>query len=358
MNTVELLNDSNIENLRDLARFHNCQCNQHSKLELMKHIQAALRSRHRFVDQWKGLSGSHKRFLQHIVYDYRERFVVDDLLQRAATAAYDSGARKQASNILAEFKVRGWLFEGMSGGERQMFRMPHDLQHFYVRLLKEELASELVFASEPPEYREEKRWLMEDVRLFLVFVGERGLDLTQSGAIQKRWLQQFMRQCRVAESLQLSGFRFGYGRSHHEYPGRFALLYDFCYAQQWIVETDQRLMLSESGKQMVFAMTGPNLNEEYSQLLLHFWLRTYRRAVPNLAAVVRMIVQLCERWVVASSLIAALRLFVKPYYYDDAEQVLALRILPMMISFGLLRVASGDDTELLVQSTDERFMIR
>jgi hypothetical protein len=44
---------------------------------------------------------------------------------------------------------------------------------------------------------------------------------------------------------------------------------------------------------------------------------------------------------------------VKPYYYDDADQVLTLRILPMMVSFGLLRTGSNSEGEWLLQATEE-----
>jgi hypothetical protein len=319
----------------------------------MKHIQVAMRSSTRFSEQWQLLPNPQKRLLQSLVFDYRERFVFDDILTRAAYAAHDGGSRKAAPTLINEFKMRGWLFQGKAGGQAQLFYMPQDMRALYVRFIGEHLRAHFQVFTEPHSYREEKQWMLEDLRTFLQFVGDRGLDLTQSGAIQKKWLTQYMRQCNAPESLQLEGFRFGYGRSHREYPGRFSLLYDFCCAQQWVEESEGRLVLTDQGRDLVAGATSQFIHGEKMQLLLRFWFRSYRRAVPNIAALIRMIVRTCVDWTSSDSLVEALRIFVKPYYYDDADQVLTLRILPMMVSFGLLRTGSNSEGEWLLQATEE-----
>jgi hypothetical protein len=345
--TSELLNFIDIAQLRAIAAHYECECNLHSKLDLIKHVHTVLHRREPFLTQVQTMTVAHIRFLQLLLFDVRESYALQDVLVRARFACFDCQDDALLRQIIVDFQTRGWLFGLRQAGGHCTYTVADDLSLRYAGWLGEWMRASLPACEEPHVYRHERGLLLADVKLLLRFTGQAGLELTQAGTIQKRILQQFMLQCNKPESLQLQGWRFGYGQSTREYPDRFSLIHDFCQAQGWLLEEEARLMLSESGM-----YAAERLDEGDLHALFRYWLRSYRRAIPNIAALVRMTVGLCSRWTDVRALTQELERFVKPYYYDEPAQVLELRMLPMMIAFGLLRVAEVGGCTLICATED------
>ncbi len=348
MNTTECLNYSDFQHLRALAQHYQCECNHYSKQDLLKRLHVALHNRQEFVRELQLLDPSKLRFLQFLLYDERDVYGIDDLLLRARFAEFSGKETVSPRALIAEFKKRGWLFVCPHARKQQLFQMPHDLRALYAREWIQSSLAETILAPIPSQFRHEKQWLLDDLRLLLTLIGDQGVALTQTGTIAKKWLQHFMNQCAVPESLQIEGWRFGYGRSARAYPHRFSLLYDFVCAQKWLVETSDRVKLTEHGKHMLELSA-----VDHWPLMFRFWLRTYQRAIPNIFALVQMMRALSVHWIAMDTLVQLVQHFVKPFYYDEPEQVLRMRLIPMMISFGVFRVAKIDEDTIILQSLEE-----
>ncbi len=339
MNTVELLNASDVLQLRDLARHYRCECSHHSKLELIRHIQVMLSHTQRITEQLTQLTTNQLRLLHSLVFDECYEYEFNELVVRVHYCFFDLAQPISPHDIICDFVQRGWIFMSKQKSSRPVYRVAHDW--------RAKVAKQLVLychrkipniGLEQTEYREEKQWLIDDLQLLLKFVGKDGLDLTQTGTIQKKHLRLFMQQSTSPESLQLQGLRFGYGRHFREYPDRFSLLYDFALSQNWLTEDDRQLFVTSEGEKVAHSLQAFEL-----LALFRFWLKTYRRAIPNLAALIRLIIAVCEHWCEQTHLIESLKDFVRPFYYDAATDVLEKRVLPMLVSFGMLRVSEKTD---------------
>jgi|GEM_PF-135393 len=253
----------------------------------------------------------------------------------AAEAPPEAGPRE----TIVRFKASGWLFNGISGNGRYLFQVPDDLKLRFREALHRKLAAEIVPAGEPRAYRDEHALLEADLARLLRFASAGDVPLNREGVLYRRQLVQLLELFAVGEDPPgKNAWRFGYGRRFKDYPDRLALLYDYAYSRRWLAEEPERLMLTEAGKERLEnGLDGEPLG------LYRFWLRLYRRAVPNLPAMIHWIGVLAPGWVTARSLEQALLPLVKPFYYDAPETVLRLRVLEMLIRFGMLSAGEHDE---------------
>jgi hypothetical protein len=348
MNLSEMLGYADIGLLSAIARHYNCDCNSHSKNELIQTILTTLNRRDTFEQQLHDLKDEDIRLMNRLLFDKRSYFSIEELLaivkqtgrQRREMAG---GERKDADQevnpreTIIRFKQRGWLFNGHSQQTKYLYRIPEDVKRRFSDCYTSYLSRQLVHIDNPAAYRDEQMIIGQDVLRFLRYVYQHEIELTIDGTMYKRSLHQILSLLHVQEeAVKTRGWRFGYGRKFREYPDRFSLIYDYCYYSGLIEEQTGKLVLTEQGEQRVKKQVAENPMDMYK-----LWLKLYKGAIPNLQALVHWLQRLCGRWTTVQSLHEALGRMIQPFYFDTPQQVLELRIIRMMMHLGLLQL--GDD---------------
>jgi hypothetical protein len=394
VNLADMLAYADIHDLNRIAKHYECECRTHSKHELIQSILSAIGRRETLERTLQSLTLEEQRFLSTLLFDKRDSFSLEELLAWVRRTRFEEPQRDplgaSASLVLEpvtppsppkagrgrkrkgksekapapddnagtdewspretilKFKQRGWLFNGHSQHTKYLFAVPRDLKRRIGESLTERLQRTLEFSDAPEVYRDEHDLLIGDVKLFLQFVHHREVLLTAEGFMYKRQMQQLLQSLQVREEpVQKEAWRFGYGRRYKEYPGRFSLIYDFCYYSQYITEDEERLRLTERGLELAVGAGVTNPADVY-----HFWIRLYKGAVPNIQTLVHWVNRLAEKWVTADSLSRTLCPFIRPYYYDSPESILERRILNMMLHLGLLRMGQHASAGRVVQMTE------
>ncbi|QJC51884.1 hypothetical protein HGI30_10210 [Paenibacillus albicereus] len=368
MNFSDMLGYADIAQLSRIAQGYDCRCNGNSKHELIQAILSKAGSREGFEARIGAMKLEELRFMNALIFDSRELFSLEELVARAQSSRSEPGpepdpvkakakargkkgkqpeAAESPRDMIVRFKHYGWLFNGISGPDRYLFRMPRDLKLRFRETLKRKFSERLVFTDEPPVYRDEQELLAGDVKALLSYVRHHEVPLTREGFMHRRSMLQAMESFGVREEPPAkAAWRFGYGRRFRDYPERFSLVYDFCFYNKWLEETESELLLTTLGEA---ALLG---GQPYgTEQLYRFWLRLYKGPVPNLASLVHWVDELADRWVTADSLREVLMPYVKPYFYDTAEAVLDTRILMMMLHLGLLRIGEEEHRGTVLRMT-------
>ncbi len=205
----------------------------------------------------------------------------------------------------------------------------------------------------PVAYRQDGFALARDEAALLLYVLRHDVRLTQEGVVFRRQQIQLLQLFEVSEDVlpQQVGWRFGFGRRFHDYPDRLALLYDHLYARGCLVETADGRLCAESAAIDAYLQLPEGAR---GQELFRFWLRTYRPAIPMLRTVVARIAELTRRaWIYADSLCNLWADGIEAYYYETTEQILAQRILGMLVHLGVLARGSAEDGAILYRLTPE-----
>lgn len=351
MNLADMLSYSDIAELSKIAQTYSCECNTHSKNELIQSILSSATRKDVLEQQIGEMSLEEIRFVNTLLFDQRESFSLEDLLARANQTRFTdnappSGSLNQNSEhehvnswnpreLITKNKHRGWLFNGHSQNTRYLFHVPHDIKKRIKTILAGRFSSQLeVIREEPEVYREEQGLLANDLLFFLHYVHQNELQLSTEGFIYKRPLQYLLEGMAVQEELPgRAAWRFGYGRKFREYPTRFSFLYDYAYYQHLIVETGEQLALDDKGLERL-----TERKVESIKALYQFWLKLYKGAIPNLQAIVQWIETLAPEWTTVRSLEGVLLPLIKPFYYDQPEAILQEKILKMLLHLGMLKM--------------------
>lgn len=351
MNLADMLTYADIGQLSNIANHYGCEAKRNSKHDLIQSILSKLGRREFFAEQVRLLSPGDLRFLNHLVFDTRTSYSLEELIAAIRrTADPDEGdkhahVKKSAASeaespreVVARYRKSGWLFNGFTHSTKYLFQVPSDLKERFRDVLRERLCQSLERLPDDPEvYRDEQGLAMEDMRLILRYISNHEVELNQEGFMYRRNQQQLLSTLHITEPLIAKGaWRFGYGRSCIEYPDRFALLYDYAYAKKWVSEHHARLILSEEGA--AFLEQG---NQAGVIQLFRFWLRLYKGAIPNLTSLVYWISQCAKDWVTAASLYEALGWLIRPYYYDHPRSILEIRIIRMLMHLGMIRIGKA-----------------
>ncbi|WP_010273815.1 hypothetical protein [Paenibacillus senegalensis] len=359
MNLADMLSYSDIADLSKIAQTYACECNTHSKNELIQSILSNATRKDVLEKQIGDMSLEEIRFVNTLLFDQRESFSLEDLLARANQTRFSDGSSRNGAldqnlgqgqeqeqeqgeisawnprELILKNKHRGWLFNGHSQNTRYLFHVPRDIKKRIKAILAGRFSSQLeVIGEEPEVYREEQGLLSNDLLFFLHYVHQNGPQLSAEGFIYKRPLQHLLEGMAVQEELPgRAAWRFGYGRRFREYPTRFSFLYDYAYYQHLIEETGEQLLVSSAGLERLAAR-----KEESIKALYQFWLKLYKGAVPNLQAIVQWIETLAAEWTTVRSLEQVLLPLIKPFYYDQPEAILQEKILKMLLHLGMLKM--------------------
>ncbi len=369
MNLSDMLGLADIQQLGRIADVYRCECNGNSKNELIQSILSTVSRNDVFEAQVSSMSLEDLRFLNSLLFEPQGSYSLEDLIARVQQSRFGStpvhnAAVAPAKNrrvkknampapppspreMIVKFKHQGWLFNGISGPGRYLFQVPADLKTRFRDALARRFATELVYAEEPPFYRDEQTLMEGDVTCLLHYIYHHEVQLTADGSMYKRFILQLMGLLGVQEELPAKGeWRFGYGKHFNHYPNRLSLLYDYCSANRYIAENQSQLTLTAAGEaRLAAAPQGENAS------LYRYWLKAYKGPIVNLLSLVHWIDSLAANWVTVASLRTALVPYIKPYYYDSADTILDTRIIAMMVHLGLLRLGEHPDSRAVVRMT-------
>jgi hypothetical protein len=357
MNLADMLTFADIGQLTTIASHYQCDCKQNSKHELIQSILVTLNRREFIAQQIRCLSVDDLRFLCAIVFDSRNYFNLEELIaiirQTSFQVVEEGSSKEKTSNLsprdsITRFKKSGWLFNGLTQDTRYLFQVPRDLKERFRKELGGYLKSAITFSSEPAVYREEQGLLSEDLGFFLRYVQQQDeIEINQECTMYRRNQQQIMDSFHISETLlSKGGWRFGYGRTYHVYPSRLALIYDYAFHVGYIEELEHRLKLTKLGHDWL------EQGEKESMFQIYcFWLRLYKRPIPNLSSLVYWIGQCCTEWVSLSSLHEALGWLIKPFYYDSSQSIMDQRIIQMMMHLGLIRIGESEGDGIVIKMT-------
>jgi hypothetical protein len=334
MRLSECLNSSDIDTLRKIADAYRFDCSKSSKNALMQEIMAHFNNR-------KFLSGAftdikeapYREAVSQLMLDSRGEFSREEVLAMVRRASPDLAA--EDAKWMQRLMHDGWLFRLNAKGGRQLYLIPEDLRKTLRQCLSESLKQRVKVAEEMPlVYRDENLALVRDTMVFLNFVGKNDIRITKDGTIIKRTQAQILSLLEIKEeALGKVSWRFGYGRRFHDYPDRFALIYDYCQARELIVETAEGT-LERGAKADAWLLC-----EEKERLfdLFRFWRLLYRRPIPKLKLCINTLIQTAkEDWVHVDSMNELLVPYVGDYYFDKARAVMEQRIYNMLVHQGLL----------------------
>ncbi|MEW9698971.1 hypothetical protein [Paenibacillus sp. SI8] len=350
MNLADMLSYADIHELSRIAHTYECECNGHSKNDLIQSILSTALRREIFEQHVQSLNMEDIRFLNSLLFDPRNAFSMEELVARVGQSHFSKQGSEDSNprEMIIKFKRLGWLFNGYSQQTKYLFHVPKDLKKRFSDVLTSQFKMGLAITKEPGVYRDEQMLIVDDISNFLAYIaGQQEIPLTTDGTMYKRQLQQILERLSVQEVMVAKGaWRFGYGRMFKEYPNRFSLIYDYCYYHQLISEHTQALQLTELGRKRLQEGRKENFADIY-----RFWLRLYRTPIPNVQAITQWIDRLGGQWVTAASLGEVLVRLIKPFYYDTSESIFEQRILQMMMHLGLIRMGEDEELGKVVQMT-------
>lgn len=350
MNLADMLSYADIHELSRIAHTYECECNGHSKNDLIQSILSTALRKEIFERHVQNLNLEDIRFLNSLLFDGRNAFSMEELIARVGQSRFSKQDNEEWNprEMIIKFKKLGWLFNGYSQQTKYLFHVPEDLKKRFNDVLTSQFKAKLQQAGEPGVYRDEQMLIVDDIYHFLTYIAQQqDVPLTTEGTMYKRQLQQVLDRLSVQEEMVAKGaWRFGYGRMFKEYPNRFSLIYDYCYYHQLIDEHTHSLQLTDAGNLRLQEGTKENLAAVY-----RFWLRLYKNPIPNLQSISHWIDRLAKLWVTSTSLSDVLGKLVKPFYYDTSESIFEQRILQMMMHLGLIRIGEDEEKGKVVQVT-------
>ncbi|MFC0214837.1 hypothetical protein ACFFK0_20730 [Paenibacillus chartarius] len=351
MNLADMLSYADIEQLSRIADTYECECNGHSKHELIQSILAKLGRRDIFDARVESLPLEDIRFLNSLLFDSRSSFSLEELVARVQQTRFVRSEKDEGWNprdMIARFKQHGWLFNGYSQQTKYLFQVPNDLKKRFGDVLSKKFQAQLTYMdAEPAVYRDEQKLLADDITHFLSFVKGNEVALTDMGSMYKRTIGQVLDRMSVREEpIGKAAFRFGYGRMFKEYPNRFSLIYDYCFYNGLISENAGQLKVTEQGAERADSPIREDLSAVY-----RFWLKLYKNPIPNVQSIVQWVERLSRNWVTVDSLGAVLCPLIRPFYYDTSESIFEQRVVQMMMHLGLLRLGEDDRYGRVLQTT-------
>ncbi|MBP1933425.1 hypothetical protein [Ammoniphilus resinae] len=349
MRLAEMLSYADIEQLHQLANTYSCSCNVNSKNELIQSLLSSIKKESMIVSQLEELKPEEFHFLMHLVFDARTTFSLEDLRAKAKFSFLEDLDRDTYRSLISVALKKGWIFRVLSRHAGASFQVPMDMKKQWSHAILNKELKGFNEHVEPSVYRDEGQALVDDVQVFLKYLMNHDTPLTGEGVIYKRNQQQIMELLAVNEELiGKGGWRFGYGRHFRDYPDRFSLLYDFCFYRGYINEQQGSALSITPLAEEAFQLPGELLGLE----MYKFWVRVYKRPIPGLPMLTRMVcTAVTSRWLSERSLADLLQSRVRKFYYDDQENIIEQRILKMMVHLGLLRKGKLSEEDWGYQTT-------
>lgn len=341
MRMADWLTYTDIEQLKALNRFYGLSPNHHSKQDLICTLLNQISQKNKLKQMVDQLSPAENRFLQLILLDHHVGYSIEELLARGKMAIQDETCTPR-SLIVGAIK-RGWLFPGISVRNHDLCHIPTDLRKELIELMIAPYMRDGLEDEQLDTYRNEMNLLWDDLICFLRFIRQELVRLTQDGAIYKQLQKKLFQTFSVMEEpLTKKGYRFGFGRSYHLYPDRFALLYDYAYYQGYIEENKNGILCLTQKGQGKCTDTSKTPQELY-----RFWIRLYRRPIEGLPIVLRWIGVLTKsKWISLAQIYLAVRPWLKRYY-NETEESLFRKIIQMLLHLGVIQLGKKNGQSYL-----------
>jgi hypothetical protein len=340
MKLSDCVTSADIQTLQKIAKRYDLPCIVHSKHSLLQEILFTFRSK-QFVEveasKWREAWGA---IFVRLCLDNRDVFSVEEI--HAMFQVEDN--RQRLDLALSE----GWLFPVTQIPGRPCYLIPDELLVAMRDALLDYFSGQVSQSMEDPLiYRDEEYAMVRDIDVFLEYVLHHEVQLTSDGAIYKRFQTQILTLIEVEEEPLEGGWRFGYGRRCHDYPDRFALLYDFSFHHGLIEEsTSGYLRITEE------AMGWRKLSlAQRQRQLLQFYISLYRRPIPRLPQIIQTIAGISPDWVESHSLYLTMSELVPKFYYDEALTVWQTRIIKMLMHLGVIRIGEDEIGQTWFQMT-------
>ncbi|MCR8842946.1 hypothetical protein NQ117_04575 [Paenibacillus sp. SC116] len=350
MNLADMLSYADIQQLVSIAKRYDCECDAHSKRELIQSILTKIGHKDWFEQFINEMSVEELRFINSLLFEQRSLFSLEELIARVQQTRFERDEQTQSSSprdMIVKMRQSGWLFNGASQQTKYLFQVPEDLKERFKLVMKRRMEQELVSVQEPEAYRDEDGRIGEDIITMLRYFHESdNVPLNPEGVMYKKTQQLLIEKMSVMEEPVSKGeWRFGYGRRFHNYPNRLSLLYDYVFYQGWIEEHAGKLVVSASGLERL----EKGAAYEPIQPIYRFWLKLYKNAIPNVSAIVHWIHLCTARWTTVESMEQALTPYVKPFFYDEPQSIIRQRIIQMLVHLGLLKIGEDANTGTSVQ---------
>ncbi|MBH8601299.1 hypothetical protein [Thermoactinomyces sp. CICC 23799] len=347
MNMADWLTYTDIEQLKRMNRYYGCENqNSCSKYDLIRSLLQRMNQKNQLEEQIASLDKHEFRFLQLIMLDPSLQYSMEELLAKGRAAL--DGEKGEPRRFIVDSLKRGWIFPGYSYRTQSLYHVPSDLRERVSEILLKPFRMKGSYREDPPAvYRDEQEQLLHDLDHFLLFLKKEIVRLTLDGAIYKNQQKQMFQTFYVPEEpVSKKGPRFGFGRCYHLYPDRFSLLYDYAYYKGYFIEDkDGYLCLTEKG-------SGKLNNQEKQKIdhgkeLVRFWIRLYRRAIPQLPMVIRLIALLAyPGWIRTVTVYQATESWLNPFYYETKESVFQ-KVLKMMVHLGVLKIGREGEEQYI-----------
>ncbi len=94
MNLSEMLGYADIGQLSRIADVYRCECNSHSKNELIQSILRAISNKEGFKNQISSMTWEEKRFLNSLLFDSQNAFSLEELIARVQQSRFDTGPQE------------------------------------------------------------------------------------------------------------------------------------------------------------------------------------------------------------------------------------------------------------------------
>ncbi|KPV44867.1 helicase-associated domain-containing protein [Alicyclobacillus ferrooxydans] len=343
MNLAECLSNADIATLRSIADTYELTCSRHSKLALMQELLYLFRSKKFLRDElkrWK--EGNPEGFLR-LGLETRGLYSAEELTGMFRRSSSDGRPG------VDDGVIRGFIFPTTRESGRLQYCLPKEIHE----VMQEETVQVFYAVMEqsdsgPLTYQEADYALQRDLDLFLQYLSRHDVQLTTGGSMYKRHLERILQIFEVSETPLEGGWRFGYGRRFYDYPDRFALIYDYAYANHLIEEGRDGLLRTTDRAEEWQMQT----QAARQKSLVQFYISSYRRPIPRLPQIVRMMLLAPQnRWLASDSFLDTCGELVCEYYYDTRESVWRLRILNMLCYLGIIRLGEDENQKLWFQTT-------
>lgn len=377
MRLAECLNRSDHGILRKIAERHDFSCPLYSKNAILQEVLARFFASDYLAQRLSSLTPEARAAVREIAFDRRDRYAREELLallRRVAPCADSAleskpadaeGTKKRAGRarektkivppvdpartLLTALQCEGLIYPETGGA---VFVCPADVWlRLYEMVSGEERAHVQSSGREPVAHRDDGLAMARDAATFLLHLGRQDIRLTGDGVIFRRQQAQLFQLFEIEEQPLPPhvGWRFGFGRRFHDYPDRFALLYDALFSDNLILEgEDGRLRANADAVQTYLRVP----EDERGERFFRYWLKTYRAAIPNLRTIVSRLGEAVRySWVYGGSLRDLWLPQIQPYYYESGEMVWESHILGMLVCLGVLARGAAADGSALYRLT-------
>lgn len=335
MNLSETLNYTQITQLHRLAKNWNCECNIHSKNELIQSLFHHLTNKYQIHQKFLELSSGEKMFLFNLMFEKRREYTKDGIYAKARQACMKNNESDSYRELFERALEKGWIFP-VKIQHVEKFVVPEEVRKQWRAVLTPEIQGMRKEEIEGGTIYDGTHHMARDLERFFRYLEKNHVPFAKNGTIYRKHLMNILQLFHVSEELPQEYWRFGYGRRFREYPDRFALIYDFAFHRGWIQEDaiSRLVILTDQGHRLL--LEGFN-DQQLTNELFSFWLLSYRKAIPNIENLTRSISLLCKnKWVQERVLLEQLLPYTSGFYYDSPEDVLKKRILSMLTHLGFL----------------------